>query len=117
MSFGAAVVSRWNNKSLNSTIAALFPTSGNPDQVIDHESKTAIGQSGSPTEQALPRCRLFIPDSIRCGLTAGCKTWRQSAFVYVFCGTRVIAVTHRNSIVAAFDNCRPLQPRYLPSAA
>ena len=104
MSIGAAVISRWNATSLNSTVAALFPSSGSPLQVLDQESSSTAGESGSPAEQPLPRARVVIPSPQKAGMSAAGQMWRQIFFIYVFCDTRATAVTHRKNIRAAFEN-------------
>ena len=118
MSIGAAVIARWNATGLDASIKALWPSSGSPLQVLDQESSSTGGESGSPAEEALPRARLVIPKADPCGEDATCQTWRQIFFLYVFCDTRALAVTHRKSIRAAFENShRALTNKFAISGA
>lgn len=106
MSLRSAVIARWNNAGLNTSIGLLFPYSGKSiDEILSVERRQPEGGAvAAPNVEPLPRCRVVTMDEVPQGDTAEEKTFSRCFFLYVISDRLTTLEAYKPLIEQAFEN-------------
>ena len=85
MSIASALVSRWNDRGLDSSIKAIWPGSEDgPEQLALSGSTSKVDGDGGPPKETLPRARFVVMESEEMEKTASSKVFSQKFFIFMY---------------------------------
>jgi len=85
MSVASAIVARWNAKSLDDSIKAIWPGSEDgPEQLALSGSTSKVDGDGGPPKETLPRARFVVMESEELEKTASAKVFSQKFFIFMY---------------------------------